>query len=188
MIDDNSAREQDAEPDPSFREAVADVNPLPHRRVRHIRRPMPEADSQARRANAEGLSNKQADRAWPDPVAVDAVDSGAVLAWKAAGVQQRVFQRLKAGQIAIRRKLDLHGMTVREAGQAVRELIEGISTDRQCCLLIVHGQGARSNGPPRLKSSVYAWLRQHPRVVALHSATRRHGGVGATYALLKRSR
>ncbi len=147
---------------------------------------MPDAESQARREAAEGLSKPENSR-WPATAAVNAVDAGTVLAWKSAGVQERVFQRLKAGQLEIRRKLDLHGLTVREAGPAVLEFIEGTDSDRQCCVLVIHGRGAHSSNPPRLKNSVHAWLRQHPRVVALHSAARHHGGAGATYALLKRS-
>ena len=187
MIDDASSDKPEAGQDAGFRDAVADVKPLPHRRVHHGRRPMPQAESRAKRDAAEGLWNQEHGSQWPAAVVVDAVEADAVLAWKSAGLQDRVFQRLKAGQLEIRRKLDLHGMTVREAGQAVFELVEGTRTDRQCCLLFIHGRGALSSEPPRLKSSVYAWLRDHPRVVALHSAARRHGGTGATYALLKRS-
>ena len=187
MIDDTGPSKPDRRPNSEFRDAVADVRPLSRRRVHHGRRPMPEAGSRARREAAEGLLIKDDDSQWPAAVVVDAVDAGAVLAWKSAGIQQGVLQRLKAGQFEIRRKLDLHGMTVRQAGKAVFEVIEETRTDRRCCLLIIHGRGAQSSEPPRLKSSVYAWLRDHPRVVALHSAARRHGGTGATYALLKRS-
>ena len=173
-------------PDSCFREAVADVKPLPRHRARQARRSMPRADSQARRDAAEGLSSRDDGYRWPAAVVVDDVRAGAVLAWKSAGVQERVFQRLKTGQIEIQRELDLHGMTVREAGEAVLQLVEGVRADRQCCVLIIHGRGAESSKPARLKSCVYAWLRQHPRALALHSATPRHGGSGATYALLKR--
>ena len=187
MIDDSSSGKPETGPDPCFRDAVADVKPLSHHRVRRGRRTMPKADLQARRDAAEGLSNRQDGRRWPAAVAVDAVRAGAVLAWKSAGVQERVFQRLKVGQFEVRRKLDLHGMTVREAGEAVLQLIEETKADRQCCVLVIHGRGADNSKPARLKSCVYAWLREHPRAVALHSATQRHGGTGATYALLKRS-
>ena len=187
MVDDTSSGKPGAGSDARFRDAMADVKPLPRRRVHHGRRPMPEADSRAKRDAAEGFSNDEDGSQWPAAVVVDAVNADVVLAWKSAGVPERVFQRMKAGQFEIRRKLDLHGMTVREAGQAVFELVEGTRTERQCCLLFIHGRGALSSRPPRLKSSVYAWLKDHPRVVALHSAARRHGGTGATYALLKRN-
>lgn len=187
VTDDTTSGKQEAGSDTRFRDAMADVKPLLRRRVHHGRRPMAEADSRAKRDAAEGLSNNEDGSQWPAAVVVDAVDADEVLAWKSAGVQERVFQRLKAGQLEIRRKLDLHGMTVREAGLAVFELIEGTRTERQCCLLIIHGRGTPGSKPPRLKSGVYAWLKEHPRVVALHSAARRHGGTGATYALLKRS-
>lgn len=187
MIDDSSSGKPETSPDPCFRDAVADVKPLPHHRVRRGRQTMPKAVSQARRDAAEGLSNRDDGRRWPAAVAVDEVRAGAVLAWKSAGVQERVFHRLKAGKFEIQRELDLHGMAVREAGEAVLQLIEGTRADRQCCVLIIHGRGADNSRPARLKSCVYAWLRQHPRAVALHSATQRHGGAGATYALLKRS-
>lgn len=178
---------RETDPDSCFREAVADVKPLLRHRVRQARQSMPRADSQARRDAAEGLSSRDDGHRWPAAVVVDEVRAGAVLAWKSAGVQERVFQRLKTGQIEIQRELDLHGMTVREAGEAVARFIEGTGSDRQCCVLLIHGLGAETGKPARLKSCVYAWLRQHPRAVALHSARQRHGGTGATYALLKRS-
>ena len=187
MIDDSSPDKPETGPDSRFRETVADVKPLLRHRVRQARRSMPKADSQARRDAAEGLSSRDDGHRWPAAVVVHDVRAGAVLAWKSAGVQERVFQRLKTGQFEIQRELDLHGMTVREAGEAVARFIEGTRSDRRCCVLFIHGLGADDGKPARLKSCVYAWLRQHPRAVALHSATRRHGGAGATYALLKRS-
>ena len=108
---------------------------------------MPKADSQARRDAAEGLSSRDDGHRWPAAVVVHDVRAGAVLAWKSAGVQERVFQRLKTGTIEIQRELDLHGMTVREAGEAVARFIEGTRSDRRCCVLFIHGLGADDGKP-----------------------------------------
>lgn len=187
MIDDTSSGKPVAQPDRCFRDAVADVEPLARRGIRHESPPKQKAGMQAKREAAEGSPNRDESGYWATAVEVDAVGAGEVLGWKSAGVQQRVFDRLKAGRLEIRHELDLHGMTVREAGEALFQLLEGTKSDRQCCLLIVHGPGTATRKPARLKSGVYAWLRQHPRVVALHSADRRNGGTGATFALLRRS-
>ena len=56
------------------------------------------------------------------------------------------------------------------------------------CVLLSPGKGELSSTPGRLKSYVAHWLTEHDQIIAFCSAQRRHGGVGAVYALLKKSR
>jgi len=56
------------------------------------------------------------------------------------------------------------------------------------CVLINHGKGFdRQPQPGLLKSCVAHWLPQLPAVMAYHSAQKHHGGVGATYVMLRKS-
>jgi DNA-nicking Smr family endonuclease len=51
---------------------------------------------------------------------------------------------------------------------------------------VTHGKGEGREQPARLKSCVNHWLRQFDQVLAFHSAQKTHGGVGATYILVKK--
>ena len=122
-----------------------------------------------------------------------------VLAWRRDGVQHRVLRRLRKGGYPISGKLDLHGRTLAQAQADLWRFLNGAhdqgaqednphmmdaTASNQRCLLIVHGKSASSAAPARLKNCVYAWLRRHPNVNALHSARPKDGGAGAVYVLL----
>jgi DNA-nicking Smr family endonuclease len=54
------------------------------------------------------------------------------------------------------------------------------------CARIIHGKGSSTSGrPPVLKQKVNYWLRLYDQVLAFCSATRRDGGTGAVYVLLR---
>jgi DNA-nicking Smr family endonuclease len=56
------------------------------------------------------------------------------------------------------------------------------------CALITHGKGEGRQEPAKLKSCVNHWLRQLDQVLAFHSAQKQHGGLGATYVLIKKDK
>ena len=49
-----------------------------------------------------------------------------------------------------------------------------------------HGKGEGRERPAILKSCVNHWLRQFEQVLAFHTAQKYHGGLGATYVLIKK--
>jgi DNA-nicking Smr family endonuclease len=53
--------------------------------------------------------------------------------------------------------------------------------------LITHGKGEGREQPAILKSCVAYWLPQMPEILAFHTALKQHGGLGATYVLLRKS-
>ena len=82
-------------------------------------------------------------------------------------------------------EIDLHGLTVAEAKQALREFIAHAQERDIRCLRIIHGKGLRSgHRGPVLKSAVSAVLRRTGAVLAYVSARQVDGGTGAVYVLL----
>jgi DNA-nicking Smr family endonuclease len=104
--------------------------------------------------------------------------------FKRPGIQHKVLRKLRLGQYNVGAVLDLHGMTVVEAKEALYRFILLCEKKGVCCLLIIHGKG-RTNGNPILKNKLNHWLRQIEPVLAFCSATIRDGHGGAMYALLK---
>lgn len=116
------------------------------------------------------------------------VDPLDILDFKRPGVQHGVYKNLRLGKYAIDAQLDLHRLTVDQAREALAEFIRDCLQHNIRCALINHGKGEnRQPQPALLKSCVANWLPQLDAVMAFHSAQRQHGGVGATYVLLKKS-
>ncbi len=117
------------------------------------------------------------------------------------GIDKRTAQRLKRGQMKIEARLDLHGMTRDQAHAALRRFIaDGIERGRRC-VLVIPGKGSpRESDDPSfmpdrdagiLRSLVPKWLATPDlarHIVSWQPATPKHGGEGALYVLLKRTR
>lgn len=102
------------------------------------------------------------------------------------GVQMRVLDELRRGRIEPGLSLDLHGLTAAHARAALREFLAECAARRVRCAHIVHGKGYGSaTRQPVLKCKVNYWLRLRADVLAFCSATRRDGGTGAVYVLLR---
>ena len=103
------------------------------------------------------------------------------------GVSQGVLRKLRRGQYTSNQVLDLHGMIVPVAREALLEFLSEARRDGVRCVLVVHGKGLRSsNRGPVLKRKLDAWLRQRQEVLAYCSARPSDGGTGAIYILLRR--
>lgn len=98
-------------------------------------------------------------------------------------------RRLHRGDFSIQAHLDLHGMNVEEAREALeRFLKETVSSGRKA-VSVIHGRGLSSPAEPVLKYKVIEWLTSGPWrkwVIAFASARACDGGAGATYVLLRR--
>lgn len=101
------------------------------------------------------------------------------------GVQRKLVRQLKRGQIKIQDELDLHGMRVREAGEALENFFAECSGRGLRCVRVIHGKGLRTGGSV-LKENVDRWLRLRGDVLAFCSAQPNDGGTGAVYVLLKK--
>jgi DNA-nicking Smr family endonuclease len=101
-------------------------------------------------------------------------------------VQKRLLADLQRGHLEVELELDLHGLTAAHAERVLEEFLRDCARRGVRCALIVHGKGSRSaQRQPVLKSKVNYWLRLYEGVLAFCSATRRDGGTGALYLLLR---
>jgi len=108
-----------------------------------------------------------------------------------AGVDKRLAERLKRGQLPIEGMLDLHGLTQEEAHRQLDGFLALSATAGRRCVLIITGKGAWREEAGILREMVPRWLNEAPnrgRVLAIATAQPRHGGSGALYVLLKRRR
>lgn len=163
-----------------FREAVRGVKPL-GKAGGPASPPKPKPRARFARADRAAVLRESLATEPPDP----ALAGGEELVYRRPGVQTSVLRRLKRGEYRIEREIDLHGLIVAEAKQALRQfLIESLER-RVRCVRIVHGKGLRSgHRGPVLKAAVEAVLRRTGAVIAYVSARRTDGGTGAVYVLL----
>ncbi|MGM0475862.1 MAG: Smr/MutS family protein [Pseudomonadota bacterium] len=96
------------------------------------------------------------------------------------------MRRLRAGRLAPRAELDLHGLRRQEARDVLLAFLERQDDGCQCCVRIIHGRGGREGQAPVLRPLVRQWLASHPRVLAYCPAPRNQGGSGALHVLLTR--
>jgi DNA-nicking Smr family endonuclease len=164
-----------------FREAVRDVKPLSHDV------PMPEPPrrppARARFTRADRYAVLQ-ESLYTD-VGDPELASGEELVFAREGVQSGVLRKLRRGQYQVQAEIDLHGLTVPEAKEALRAFLAD-SLDRHIrCVRIIHGKGLRSgHRGPVLKGAVSSVLRRVGPVLAYVSARQVDGGTGALYVLL----
>ncbi len=173
--------------DELFRSAMADVAPLQRQTA---------AASAPRAAPTPGQLARQqaavAKKAAKDPNfhtwgGVDNVEPEANIAWKKDGVQHEVERKLRAGRYPVQDTLDLHRRRLKDARRDLYAFVQKSLKRGNRTVLVLHGKGADSPEPAKLKSHVAHWLPQFPEVIAFHSAIPKHGGAGAVYVMLRKS-
>jgi len=96
-----------------------------------------------------------------------------------------VTAKLRRGEWAIQREIDLHGLRVDEAREALSAFVQGAQRAGLRCVRVVHGKGLGSPGrAPVLKGKVHGWLIQKKEVLAFVQAQPLQGGAGALLVLL----
>jgi DNA-nicking Smr family endonuclease len=83
--------------------------------------------------------------------------------------------------------LDLHGLSGREAEQALDDFIQEARSIGLQKVLIIHGKGHHSQGEPVLQGVVRRYLEKCPYTGAFGPAGRKHGGRGATWVLVRKA-
>ena len=151
--------------DDDFRKAVADAQPIAHRRKHlHAKRPAPVAK----------------------PVSADdALDTGEALAYLSEGLSRDVLRKLRRGHWVVEDELDLHGMNRHTAAISITDFLRHCRHRRMGCVRIVHGKGLGSpQREPVLKGLLRQWLVRQD-VLAFSQAPAAQGGSGAVLVLLK---
>ncbi|OZA54355.1 MAG: DNA mismatch repair protein MutS [Acidovorax sp. 17-64-282] len=114
------------------------------------------------------------------------LDTDDQLSFRRPGIGVEVTRRLRSGHWSIQRQLDLHGLRVDEAREALGQFIRHAHKTGLRCVRVVHGKGLGSPGKsPVLKSRVQRWLVQKNEVLAFVQARPMDGGAGALVVLLK---
>jgi len=118
---------------------------------------------------------------------------------RAPGLDRSSAVKLAKGKFTIQGKLDLHGMTQRQAHAALIEFIQTAFNDGKRNLLVITGKGRSKiedevagcgKGNGILKRIVPKWLDEPPLrglVLAFTTSKREHGGAGALYVLLRKN-
>lgn len=101
-------------------------------------------------------------------------------------------KRLRAGEVAPDRTVDLHGMTLDRAWQAIDIGLDQAIARGERMLLLITGHH-RPVEPPvargKIRAAVHDWLaasRHASAIAAVRGAHRRHGGSGSLYLVLRR--
>lgn len=165
-----------------FREMMREVEPLEHDKVEHSpARPAPHPGQQEL-DEARVLEDMLSDHYDPEEL-----QPGDMLSFCRPGIKKSQFRKLRRGEYSMAAELDLHGLTVPLAREAIVTFLAECRGLRAQCVRVIHGKGLRSsNQGPVLKIMVNRWLRQRDEVLAFCSARPVDGGTGAVYVLLRR--
>ncbi len=101
-----------------------------------------------------------------------------------------LFRRIHGGCYSIQGHVDLHGLNLTAARVHFDRFMRRAVSSGMRAVLVVHGRGRCSPGPPVLKRNLLRWLVGGPWkrwVIAFTSARSCDGGTGATYVLLRRT-
>jgi DNA-nicking Smr family endonuclease len=179
-----AAPARDSPADECFGDAVVGVAPLARGSPASPPRPRVEPPPRRRlRDEAQVLAASLSDEIDISTL----LDADAALSFRRPGIGPDVPARLRRGQWAIQRELDLHGLRRDAARESLSAFIGQAARDGLRCVRVVHGKGHGSPGrEPVLKDLVSRWLVQKNEVSAFTRASAADGGQGALLVLLTR--
>lgn len=175
--------------DVDFRNLMGDeVRPLSKGRDKAEldRASAPPSEAQlARRASAEAIP--EASNFLTDEF-VDLLPPFDPLEYRRDGIQNGVLERLRHGGYSPEARLHLLKQPVRACRRELFGFIQDALANDLRCLLVVHGRGrALDSHANVVRSYVAKWLMQFEEVQAYASAQSAHGGIGATYVMLRKT-
>lgn len=106
-------------------------------------------------------------------------------------LDEPTLDKLSKGRLPIEGRVDLHGMTQDEAYALLFSFLHRAHAGGVRYVLVITGKGSSSGGDGVLRRSVPAWLSTpafRPLVSSHDHAARHHGGGGALYVRLRRTR
>jgi DNA-nicking Smr family endonuclease len=114
-------------------------------------------------------------------------DTAEYIEWSRPEIRKDIARRLHHGAFSVQDYIDLHGMTLIEAEEALDSFFKESVRRRLFCVKIIHGRGLRSPKGPVLKEALKKLLHGSFRkwIIAYSTARRCDGGLGATYIILK---
>lgn len=113
-------------------------------------------------------------------------------------VDKNTAKKFKQGKFAIEGRLDLHGLTEKEAWDSVCEFVKKSYIEKKRCIIIITGKGHHIHKNDDifstqgvLKEQLPKWLNTselRPLILSYSEALPKDGGSGAFYILLRRQR
>jgi DNA-nicking Smr family endonuclease len=166
-----------------FHEAMADVREIPEFREIPLLKPRKKKIPVKQRDTTLTMLQQITDGERKITIA----DTGEYIEWMSPRVRKDIAQRLHQGNFAVQDSLDLHGMTLIQAEEALYVFLKEALQKRLFCVKVIHGRGLRSPAGPVLKEAVQKWLHGvfRKQVLAYSTAKDSDGGLGATYILLR---
>ncbi len=114
-------------------------------------------------------------------------DTPEYVEWLNQDYRGTVIWKLHEGKFSVQDYLDLHGLCVEEAENAVGNFLRESRLKGLRCIKIIHGRGLRSPKGPVLKDALIKWLsgRHRKNIISFVTARQCDGGLGALYVLLR---
>tara|TARA_R110002124_G_scaffold199767_2_gene366567 strand:- start:12848 stop:13408 length:561 start_codon:yes stop_codon:yes gene_type:complete len=102
--------------------------------------------------------------------------------FKHPSINYKLFKNIKNNDFILDSYLDLHGFTILESAELLRDFITGALYNKYRFIKIITGKGQHA----KLKNYVAMWLEEIPYILAFTSAPAAHGGRGAIIVYLKK--
>jgi len=114
-------------------------------------------------------------------------DTSEYMAWVKPNIRRDILERLHGGDFSVQDSIDLHGMTLVEAEEALSRFFKSSVRRGLFCVKVIHGRGLRSPHGPVLKEALKRLLHRSfsKWVLAYATARNNDGGLGATYIILQ---
>ena len=180
------AKQQAASESNLFKNAAGIVQPLPDKRRAQLKKEPPATQPMQYQKDEKAVLREAISDEFDVGTLLDIDD---MLSFRQPGIGTDVTRKLRRGDWAIQRQLDLHGLRRDEARELLSSFIREAHKQGIRCVRVVHGKGLGSPGKaPVLKSRVYSWLVQKEEVLAFVQAKPADGGAGALVVLLAPSK
>ena len=161
-----------------FRQAVADVTPLPPAdRAAHSKKTL------------IAVLHPPLTTPLPDKLSDPGSGDVAGTEFLRDGLNRMTLRKLRRGEWLIQDELDLHGLNNDDSRRLLNTFMQQAIQRGLRCVSVIHGKGWRSEGRDGiLKVHTRHWLTQHEQVLAYCEAPQKAGGSGAVWVLLRNTR
>jgi len=176
-------RQREADEGRLFLRAIGAVQPLADPGRRHARPQPPSPLPRQRQRDEQAVMQEALSDAFD---AETLLHTDEHLSYRRAGLGPDVVRKLRQGHWALQGELDLHGLRLDQAREALGLFLRDAHKKGLRCVRVVHGKGLGSPGKtPVLKGRVQSWLVQKREVMAFVQARPMEGGAGALVVLLQ---
>ncbi len=182
-------RKLDHEDEALWHHVARKVKPLPRKNAPRVKLVEAKTKTEAPAPTKAKPKAKPATPAKPRaaaPVRPAELDAGARV-----GLDRRQATRLRRGQLELDGRIDLHGKTREEARGALFAFLDRMRARGARCVLVITGKGLRGPGSGVIRGELPRWFNHpdlRPGIVAFTEAQPKHGGSGAFYVYLRRTR